>query len=381
MKGHIFQRSPGTWTIVFDVGRIVDPKTGRFKRKQQWESVRGTKKDAQRRLTEKLHNFHQGQVVMPSKLSLAQWLDEWMESAIKPHKRLRTYETYKSVINRHLTPALGHYRLCDLRASHLQAYYQGSQLSKSTLQQHHTILFSSIKAAQKQDMLPRNVADLVIGKPRAKEGHEDAQYHCWNADEAKTFLNIAKAAGPQSAAFYVLALDSGARKAELGGLKWEDVNFERRAITVSRQLVKVSQPPLFGPPKNGRPRIIDLDEKTFDFLRRHKSNQAAHRLLLGTSYHDYGLVFAREFGDPLTINNIGQREFKRLTQKAGVRPIKFHGLRHTCATLLLQAGTSAKVVQERLGHKRIEITLNVYTHVLPSMQQEAASKLSKLLHG
>jgi integrase len=126
---------------------------------------------------------------------------------------------------------------------------------------------------------------------------------------------------------------------------------------------------------------VDLDEKTIEFLRRHKSSQAANRLLLGTSYHDYGLVFAREFGDPLTINNIGQREFKRLSQKAGVRPIKFHGLRHTCATLLLQAGTSAKVVQERLGHKRIEITLNVYTHVLPSMQQEAAAQLSKLLHG
>jgi integrase len=381
MKGHIFQRSPGTWTIVFDVGRIIDPDTGRLKRKQQWETIQGTKKEAQRRLTERLHNFNQGQVVMPSKLTLSQWLDEWMASAIKPHKRLRSYETYHSVVHRHLKPALGHFRLRDLRASHLQAYYQSSKLSKSTLQQHHTILFSSLKAAQKQDMVPRNVADLVIGKPRAKEGHEDAQHHCWNADEAKRFLDAAKAAGPQSAAFYTLALDSGARKAELGGLQWNDVNFDKKTITISRQLVKVSQPPIFGPTKNGRPRTVDLDEKTCEFLRRHKANQAEQRLLLGTSYHDLGLVFTRQFGDPLTINNIGQREFRRLAKDAGVRPIKFHGLRHTCATLLLQAGTSAKVVQERLGHKRIEITLNVYTHVLPSMQQEAAAQLSKLLHG
>lgn len=381
MKGHIFQRSPGTWTIVFDVGRTVDSETGHLKRKQQWETVQGTKKDAQRRLTEKLHNLHQGQVVMPSKLSFAQWLDEWTDSAIKPHKRLRTYETYRSVIHRHLKPALGHFRLCDLRASHLQAYYQASKLSMSTLQQHHAILFSSLKTAQKQDMVPRNVADLVMGKPRAKEGNEDAQHHCWNADEAKKFLDAAKAAGPQPAAFYILALDSGARKAELGGLQWNDVNFDKKTITISQQLVKVSQPPIFGPPKNGRPRTVDLDEKTFEFLRRHRASQAAHRLLLGTSYHDHGLVFAREFGDPLTINNIGQREFKRIIREAAVRPIKFHGLRHTCATLLLQAGTAAKVVQERLGHKRIEITLNVYTHVLPSMQQEAAAQLSKLLHG
>ncbi len=298
-----------------------------------------------------------------------------------PHKRLRTCETYASVIARHLKPHLGHFRLCDLRASHLQAYYQGSSLSLATLEQHHTILFSALKAAQKQDLIPRNAADLVIGKPRAKESHEDVQHHCWTAEEAKKFLDAAKQAGPQPAAFYAVALDSGARKAELCGLKWEDLDLEKRTMAVVRQLVKAGPTPLFGPPKNGKPRTIDLNDTTVELLRRHKAAQAQQRLLLGSRYRDAGLVFTRAFGEPLTMNNLGQREFRRLIQAAGVRPIKFHGLRHTCATLLLQAGTSAKVVQERLGHKRIEITLDVYTHVLPSMQQDAAAKLSKLLHG
>jgi integrase len=110
-----------------------------------------------------------------------------------------------------------------------------------------------------------------------------------------------------------------------------------------------------------------------------------------THYQDHGLVFAKEWaelqrrkdtlGDPLQMNNLGQREYARLLKAAGVRRIKFHGLRHTCATLLLQANVPAKVVQERLGHKKIEITLNVYAHVLPSMQQDAAVKLGALLHG
>ncbi len=126
-------------------------------------------------------------------------------------------------------------------------------------------------------------------------------------------------------------------------------------------------------------------------LRRHKAHQAQLKLKNRQHYHDQGLVFAKEWGDlqrrhntlgdPLQMNNLGQRDYARLIKAAGVRPIKFHGLRHTCATLMLQAGVPVKVVQERLGHKRIEITLGIYAHALPSMQEEAAARLGMLLHG
>ena len=232
--------------------------------------------------------------------------------------------------------------------------------------------------------MPRNVASLVIGKPRQREGHEALAQNCWEAIEAKCFLNTAKAGTPQQAALYSLAIDSGARKAELCGLKWADLDVERKTLSIVRQLVKVGkvgQAPLFGPTKNGKSRLIDLDERTIELLRRHKAQQAAQRLLLGTSYQDHGLIFARNFGQPLHMNNLGEREFSRLIEAAQVKRITFHGLRHTCATLLLQAGVPIKVVSERLGHKRIEITLNVYAHALPSMQQDAAVKLGRLLHG
>ena len=392
MRGHIRQRHERTCSNVIDIGRVLDPETGLFKRKQQWETVRGTKKDAQRRLAEKLHHLHQGQVVSPSKITLAEWLEEWLNTAIRPHRRIRTVETYQSIIQNHLKPELGGYRLCDLRASHLQAYYEKhlhkrgeakawATFAGATLQQHHTILFSSLKAAVKQGLIPRNVAELVLNKPRPEERPEGVLPHCWEPAEAQKFLVAAKAASLQEAALYALALTAGPRKAELCGLKWSDIDFDRKTMSITRQLVKIRPAVLFGPPKNGRPRVIPLGTESLELLRRHKVKQAEQRLLLGTAYHEHGLVFARDFGDPLLMNNLGQRSYARIIKAAGVRPIKFHGLRHTCATLMLKQNVPVKVVSERLGHKKTEITLDVYAHVLPSMQEEAATNLDRLLHG
>lgn len=389
MRGHLFQRNPEknprSWTIVLDVGRKVDlHDPTKTKRIQKWKTIQGTKKEAQAELATMLHNLHRGQVVSPSKMTLSAWLDEWMKSAIKPNKRLRTCETYANVLEKHLKPALGQYRLGDLRASHIQHYYQMSTLAPATVSQHHTILHSALKAAVMQDLIPRNAASLVIGKPKRQADHGDLAANCWDGPEAKTFLEAAKASTALEAALYGTALDSGARKAELCGLKWPDLDLEKKTLSVCRQLVKIGKKealPIFGPTKNGRARTIDLDERTIELLRRHKAQQAERRLLLGSSYQDQGLIFARDFGRPLPMNNLGERSFARLIKAAGVKRITFHGLRHTCATLLLQAGVPVKVVSERLGHKRIEITLNVYAHALPSMQQDAAVKLGRLLHG
>jgi integrase len=157
-----------------------------------------------------------------------------------------------------------------------------------------------------------------------------------------------------------------------------------------RQLIKPGPSPLFGPLKNSENRTISIGQETVALLRKHRAHQAELKLANREHYHDHGLVFAKEWehvprhgdtlGHPLQMNNLGQNEYRRIVKAAGVRPIKLHGLRHTCATLLLQAGVPIKVVQERLGHKRVEITLNIYAHALPSMQQDAAVKLAALLH-
>jgi integrase len=391
MRGHIRKRYKDSWNIILDVGYQIDPETGKQKRAQKWFTVQGTKRDAERKLADLLRNLHRSEYVEPSKLTVGEWLQEWLETAIKPpNKRLRTYDTYKSVIERHLNAALGHMRLQQLQPTDLKRYYNGSSLSPTTLEQHHTILHSALKAAQLQEVVQRNVASLVIGKPHRHEGRQDVLTHCWEVEEARKFILAAKELGSQPAAFYTLALDSGARKGELCGLQWKDIDLDSRPVAMVRQLIKPGPSPLFGPLKNSESRTISIAQETVALLRKHRAHQAELKLANREHYHDHGLVFAKEWehvqrhgdtlGHPLQMNNLGQNEYRRIVKAAGVRPTKFHRLRHTCATLLLQAGVPIKVVQERLGHKRIEITLNIYAHALPSMQQDAAVKLAALLH-
>lgn len=197
------------------MGYQVNPNTGRQNRVQKWFTVKGTKRDAEKKLAELLHDVNRSQYVEPSTLTLGEWLTEWLETAIKPpNKRLRTYETYKSVIERHLKPALGHLRVQQLKPTDLKRYYTEEALSSTTLEPHHPLLHSALKAAQLQGLVQRNVASLVIGKPHRPEGREAVFHHCWEVEEARQFISAAKDLGPQAAAFYTLALDSGARKGE-----------------------------------------------------------------------------------------------------------------------------------------------------------------------
>jgi integrase len=244
MRGSLRKRYKDSWNIIIDLGYQPDPQTGQLKRKQKWFTVHGTKRDAEKRLAELVYQAHCNDLVEPTKLTLGMWLHEWLETAIKPpNKRLRSYETYKSVIGRHLQPALGSIRLQQLQPTDLKRYYNAATLALSTLEQHHVILHSALKAAQMQGLVTRNVATLVIGKPRRKEGHDVVLMHCWTAEEAQQFLSVVHTTGSQMVAFYHLALDTGARKAELCGLPWQDVDIQRGQISIVRQLIKPGAPP------------------------------------------------------------------------------------------------------------------------------------------
>jgi integrase len=152
--------------------------------------------ERERKLTELLHHLHRGEYVEPSKLTVGEWLTEWIETAIKPpNKRLRTYETYQSVIERHLKPAIGHIPLQQLKPTDIRWDYNESAFSPTTLEQHHTLLHSALKAALLQSLVQRNVASLVMGKLHRPEGHEDVLKHCWEVEEARWFIAAAKEVG------------------------------------------------------------------------------------------------------------------------------------------------------------------------------------------
>ena len=392
-RGSLKKRAKGSWTIILDLGYQVDAKTGHRKRKQKWITVKGTKRKAEDKLAELLHQVNRGVFVEPAKIAFGDWLDYWNENRIKPSRRLRTYESYKSIIDRHLKPNLGLIRLQELSFTHLEIYYheKSAKLSQTTLEKHHAVVSGALKWAMRKRLLNQNVATLVVNRPSAPEGNRETREHCWDEREARLFLEASKDFGTQPAAFYALALDTGARKGELCGLRWKSVDLKTRKVSIIEQLIKPGKDPVFGPPKQGRARTIHISQETAKLLRTHKKAQAELKLKNRRHYHDFGLVFAKEWnqmtrskdtlGESLGMNNIGQREFQQIKDAAELRSIKFHGLRHTCATLLLKALVPVPVVSERLGHKDVTITMNIYQHVLPDMQEDAAAKLGSILFG
>jgi integrase len=234
----------------------------------------------------------------------------------------------------------------------------------------------------------------VGGLPQIDRTADVEQQNVLDVDEARKLLAAAAAADPRRAAFYALALDSGARLAELCGLQWSDLDLTARRMTIRRQLLSsilVDGKLDTGPTKTGRPRTVDLSAETVRLLTALKRHQAETLLKNRDTAHRFDLVFSQEpvdlfgpkarVGAPLTIKTLGH-DLARLLKAAGVtKRITFHGLRHTSATLLLVAGENPKVVSERLGHKGVEITLNRYSHLLPSMGRGAADRLGALLHG
>lgn len=412
MKGSIVKRYGGTsYALILDLGVKIDPETGRQRRNQKWIAFRPTAEhtakcssktcspkceafgQASAKLAELLKDHHAGTLVEPSKRTVGEWFDEWMARVVTPSLRENTVRSYSDAIRIHLRPALGAIPLQELRPSHLLRYYaeKVGTLSNATLQGHHVILSSALQIALADNLVTRNVARAVGKRQRPKNLNEaDPKLNCWSLAEAQTFLAASKGSGPQLAALFALAIDTGMRRGEICGLRWADVNLEAATVRVEQQLLNwKTSPPVFGPPKSkSGKRTVDINAETVRLLVAHKSAQASLKMRNRTIYHDLGLVFARDWADtrnldtlglPLNPDDLGNRAFARVQKAANVRRISFHGLRHTCATLLLGAGVPVHEVAARLGHSEASMTLNIYAHALPSQQKAAAAKLGALL--
>lgn len=398
VRGSLVKRGKNSYAIVLDYpGVMVRTKRGTIRQKQTWVTFKpasGTpaklaRAQAKAKMRELLHAHDVGTYVEPTKLTFGEWLTTWLVTK-KLKLRENTVRQYEDVVNRNLIPALGSIPLQDLGAGHIEQYHleRRDRLSGATLQLHHVIISNALKSAVTKGKLTRNVATNVEGRPSARKPDNDAQENCWTLEETQTFLAASKNASPQLAALCHLAIDTGMRRNEMLGLRWEDVDLEKGTVRVDHQLLKSKEAPRFGPTKNGQPRTVDINDETVRLLREHRRTQAELKMANRTTYHDHNLVFVRDWPDlrhremlglPLNPDDVGFRLFQNIVKAAEVRRITFHGLRHTSATLLLGAGEPVHVVAGRLGHKNANVTLAVYAHALPSQQRSAAANLGALL--
>jgi len=377
-EGSIYKRPDGTWVGQVSIG--YDPATGKLKRKSFYGK---TRKEVADKIAQALQELKSGTFVEPTQTTFGDWLDKWLTSYKKSQLKPSTYESYEMLINVHIKPALGKVPLAKLQAHMLQSFYNEKLekgradgkggLSTRMVRYLHAIIRQALQQAVKEGLLARNVADAT-SPPTVK----NKQMRPLTEDELLGFFEAAKEDRLFPA--YVLAATTGLRRGELLGLCWDCVDLEHGIITVKRQLLALKDGLTLEETtksKSGRRSIVLTDDAIRE-LKAWKKRQAQEKLLLGEAYQDNGLVFCKEDGTPLDPREFTKR-FQRLLEKAGLPKVRLHDLRHTHASLLLARGVHPKVVQERLGHSSITITLDLYSHLAPGLQEAAAATLNGLL--
>ena len=378
MKGCIRERSKGSWEIFYDVG--ADPVTGR--RRQKSQTVKGTKRDAQRRLREILLSLEQSSYVKPNKVTFGEWLRQWLKDYVSMNTTDRTQESYSYIVEGHLIPSLGKVVLSDLQPQDIQRYYAEKLnkgrtdgkggLSGRSVVYHHRILSKALDYAVKMGVVVRNVANLVE-PPRVKK----VTMNTLSTEEVTRFLEAAKETDYY--VFFATLLYTGLRRGELLALRWRNLDLIKGNLTVVETAYKLGNGDyIIKEPKTAHSRrSVTLSTSLIELFRAYRIDQELLRIQLGVSLNADDFVFIRPDGSPLNPSAVSLA-FRRITHKAGLKDIRIHDLRHTHATLMLQAGVNPKVVSERLGHASISITLDIYSHVLPGMQEAAAEKFDKL---
>lgn len=372
MKGHIRKRGDRSWAVIIELGR--DPETG--KRRQKWHTVKGTKRDAEKELARLVNALNTGRYVAPSKLTLADYLQQWLTDYAGPNTAPRTRQGYEINIRRHIVPCLGRTELAKLKPVQIQGLYTrllAGGLSPKTIRYVHTTLHGALKRAVQWDLLPRNPAEAV--EPPKLVRHELTVL-----DPAGVQSLLAGLDGHRLRLPVLLAVTTGLRRGELLGLTWSQVDLAAGVAHITQSLGGTQAGmPIYSTTKTPRSRrAIALPGLAVQALHHQRRQQEEYRKFLGSQYRDYGLVICLEDGRAWDLSNF-EHTFRRKMDNLGFAGIRFHDLRHTHATLMLQAGVHPKIVSERLGHSQIAITMDTYSHVMPQMQREAAGQIDRLL--
>jgi len=365
-EGSIYQRKDGRWVGQYTVHTAKGPKYCYIYGK--------TRKEVAEKLTKRIADRDSGLIFDAGKMTLGEYLDRWLSDSVKGTVRVSTYERHEAIIRLHIKPSIGRVGLKKLTPAHVRSLYReklnSGLLAPATVRKIHSTLHKALSQAVSDGIVPRNAADVKAPRPTPEEMRPLSE------DEARAFLETARESGDRFEALYVLAITTGLRRGELLGLRWDDVDLERGMLRVGRALVREGGRHTLGETKTRRGRRqINLTPRTVSAIRTHRKKQLEEKTKLAGLHQDHSLIFASEVGTPMNPENLVKRSFKPLLKKAGLPEIRFHDLRHTCATLLLGRGVHPKLVQELLGHATIAMTLDTYSHYLPSMGDQAAGAM------
>lgn len=375
MRGTIKKRGK-SWRIVVDTG--VNPVSG--KRTQHTETRR-TKHEAEDRLAELIGQVNTGGYVKPSRLTVADFMRRWLREYAATNVRPRTYEEYAKKVEAHIIPCLGAIALSDLQPSHLTKFYQDrlakgrldgkGGLSGRTVVHLHRILSEALSHAVKWNEVIRNVATAV--NPPQTDHREMAVLDAEGVSKA-----LAAVEGTVWHTIYHVAIFTGLRRGEMLGLRWRDLDLTLGTLSVVQVMHQLKgQRIIFSDPKTRKgKRSVALAPSTVLALRAYRERVEADRAMLGLAISQEDRVFTKPDGSPITPYAVTQA-WRALTKKHSLGSVRLHDLRHTHATLMLKQGVHPKVVQERLGHANISVTLDTYSHVLPGLQEAAALRFEE----
>lgn len=367
--GQLISRGTRTWLVRIPLGR--DPQSGT--RKYHNMTVHGGLREAQSYLNRKLQERDIGRLPRAAAIQLNHYLDQWLTTAAKPRLRSKSFNDYESLLRLHIRPVLGARPLGSISQYDIQVLYAEMierGLSARTVEYTNAVLQSAFRQAVRWKMLAE---DPCVGVDLPRKLRKEMQ--ALSVEECRRFLEAARQS--EWFALFALALTTGMRPSEYLALKWCDMDWARGAVSVCRTIHYSKAGWAFDDTKRKRSRrVVKLQEFVLEALRRLRSTQTGSEVEEFTTWTD--MVFCKADGSPLRQRAV-KNEFRRILAAAGIRVVRLYDLRHTAATLVVAAGVSVKVISDMLGHASISFTLERYSHVLPSIQDEAASKTERML--
>ncbi|HWN99506.1 MAG TPA: site-specific integrase [Blastocatellia bacterium] len=368
-EGSIFQRKDGRWCAVISLGY----KDGKLSRKNYYGA---TRKEVSDKMDEGRTSLKKGIAPVIGRQTLAQFLETWLKNHIKPRRKPATFASYDQQVRLHIGPSLGHMDITKLIPDHVEQYINDKMaegLSGRTVRYHRLILTMALKQAERKGFISRNVAKLT-DPPQMKE-HE---VECLTPEQADTLLDALE--GERFELLFRIMLTLGLRKGEALGLRWQDIDFEAKTISLRYQITsqRVNKALVLTELKTKKSRrVLPLPETLASFLKEHRRQQLERRMAAGDRWIDMGLVFTVGLGGPIN-PGVPNRHLDRILTAAGLPHQRVHDLRHNCASFLLAQGVELKVISDILGHAQISTTANIYAHVFASVKQDAITALDRM---